>query len=86
MTLSTSDKLARYETAQEIIGMLISIRAEWIYEEKAKAKPDQEKIDKWMAESTSYRKELHNLRINDHNKIDFIINEYGPIVKTYMSS
>ncbi|MBU2708755.1 DUF2384 domain-containing protein [Zooshikella marina] len=84
---NTSERLARYETAQEILGLLIAMRAEWIHEEqKTTHNPNHTRIDQWIAESSQYRKELHNLRINDHNKIDFIINEYGPIVKAYMSS
>ncbi|RDH41815.1 hypothetical protein [Zooshikella ganghwensis] len=86
MTISTTEKLARYETAQETIGVLIAIRSKWIYEEEQKPEPNQDLIKQWRAEKHQFQYELDELLIDDDEKIETILNEYAPIVKAYMAS
>lgn len=37
--MTTTERLARFETAQEILGFLMAACAEWIYIESKKAQP-----------------------------------------------
>lgn len=86
MTLSTTEKLARYETAQETIGVLIAMRSKWIYEEEQKPEPNQGLIRQWESEQDTFHDELNDLLIDDDDKIERVLNEYAPIVKAHMTS
>ncbi|MBU2713890.1 hypothetical protein [Zooshikella harenae] len=86
MNLSTTEKLARYETAQETIGVLIAMRSKWIYEEEQKTELNQDLILQWENEQDTFHDELHDLLIDEYDKIERILSEYAPIVKAHMTS
>ena len=50
MSLTTTERLARFETAQETIGFLMALRTTWISDERAQPSPDLAKIACWNAE------------------------------------
>lgn len=73
--------LERYETAQETLGMMIAIRARWIYEEQQKPAPDASRIARWEVEQRQYTDEHDALQITDGADIERIIATYGPQTK-----
>jgi len=79
--MTTTELLARYETAQHTIGMMIATRSEWIAIERKKDKPDRTKIDKWLEDQGRFTAEQHELLMTDEANIDRVIAEYGPIVR-----
>jgi hypothetical protein len=78
---TTTKLLARYETAQHIIGMMIGTRSAWISIEREKEKPDETKIEEWLGDQGRFTAEQHDLLITDDAKIDRAIAEYGTIVR-----
>jgi hypothetical protein len=79
--MSTTEQLARFETAQETLGMLVAIRTSLVYSEKRKAKPDVNKITIWESEIAKYNDEDLSLRFSDTTEIERILTSYGPMVK-----
>lgn len=79
--LTTTERLARYETAQEIIGMMIALQSAWIAAELSKAVPDGTKVAAWETERSRLTGERQMLGMDDDAGIDRVLREYGPIVK-----
>jgi hypothetical protein len=79
--LTTTERLARYETAQEVIGMMIALCSTWIEQELAKARPDRDLTATWEAERSQLTGQRHGLTLADDAAIDRVLAEYGPIVK-----
>jgi len=79
--MTTTQRLARLETAQELLCFLMASYAEKIHVENKSAHPDAAKIAQWEVE----RKNLFNLedglRLDDQAAIEQVIKEYGPIVR-----
>lgn len=75
--MNTTERLSRFETAQEALGMLIAARSEWIYRERKKAEPDAEKISVWEAETESLAAREDALRFDDAKEIERVIAECG---------
>lgn len=82
VTPTTTDRLARLETAQEIISMMIALRSEWIGQEQASSLPDATKIQAWLAEQDRLAAEEEALSMDDASALDRVVREYGPIVRT----
>ena len=82
---TTTEALARYETAQEILGMLAAMRTRWIYEEEKKDAPDDDKIAQWKKEQAYFRDEDKALLFTDSGKTERVITAYGPIVKAHFA-
>ena len=83
--LTTTERLARYETAQEIIGMMIALRSEWIGQERSKTEPDAQKIEAWLAEQDRLAAEEDGLSMDEADALDRVVREYGPIVRAAFS-
>lgn len=81
MQLTTTERLARYETAQEVIGMMIALCSAWIEEESAKVQPDRDLMATWETERSQLTGQRHELVLDDDAAIDRVLAEYGPIVK-----
>lgn len=79
--LTTTERLARYETAQEIIGMMIALRSAWIAAELGRDAPDGTKVAAWETERSRLTGERQMLGMDDDGGIDRVLSEYGPIVK-----
>ena len=79
--VSTTERLARYETAQEIIGMMIALQAEQLADEEGKTHPDPARILALQAEQARLTAERHALRFEDTASIRQAIEDYAPIVK-----
>lgn len=79
--LTTTERLARLETAQEIISMMIALRSAWINAEAAKAVRDDAQVSAWEAERSRLTGERLLLGMDDDVSIDRVLNEYGPVVK-----
>lgn len=79
--MSSTDLLARFETAQETLGMLVAMRTSLVFAEKRKARPDVNKIAQWESEITKYNDEDLSLRFSDTAEIERILTSYGPMVK-----
>ena len=81
MTMTTTERLARFETAQETIGFLMALRTTWISDEKAKPAPDLASIARWSAERDRYWDEQDALSYDDVAGIERVIKDYGPLVR-----
>lgn len=81
MLNATTQKLARFECAQEILGMMIALRSNWIYTERQRSAPDHALIDKWEAEVRSFVEENAQLLLSDAEGIDRTISLYAPQVR-----
>lgn len=81
MSLTTTERLARFETAQETIGFLMALRTTWISDERAQPSPDLAKIACWNAERERYWDEQDALRYDDLAGIERVIKDYGPLVR-----
>lgn len=79
--MNITERLARYETAQEALGMLIAARAELIYRERKKAVPDTAKIATWTAEQEKFAAKEDALRFDDTEDIERVITECGGEVR-----
>lgn len=79
--MTTTEILARYETAQETLGMLVAIRSRWIHEEEQRPVPDTAKIALWEKEQAQFTDEDDALLMTDDAGIERIITVYGPVVK-----
>lgn len=78
LNLTTTQRLARLEAAQEVLGFLVAVRAEWISTERKKAQPDAAKIAQWEAEQTGFLDLEDDLRLDDLDAIEKVIATYGP--------
>ena len=83
--MNTTVRLARFETAQEALGMLIAARSELIYQERKKAEPDAEKISVWEAETEALAVREDALRFDDAEEIERVIAECGVEVRAIYS-
>lgn len=78
---NTTERLARYETAQEVIGMMIALRSAWIATELGKDVVRHDVVDAWREEQGRLTVERHQLLMDDDAGIDRVLREYAPIVK-----
>lgn len=83
--MNTTERLTRFETAQEALGMLIAARSELIYQERKKADPDVEKISLWEAETEALAAREEALRFGDAEEIERVITECGVEVRAIYS-
>ncbi|MCY1456925.1 hypothetical protein D9M71_741760 [compost metagenome] len=79
--MTTTERLARFEAAQEVLGFLMAVRAEWIYIESKKAQPDAAKIVQWEAERKVFFDIEDELRLDDQDSIEQVIATYGPVAR-----
>lgn len=82
--MTTTERLARFETAQETIGFLMALRSTWIADERAKRSPDLAKIAHWSAERDRYWDEQDALSYDDQAAIERVIINYGPLVRKFI--
>jgi len=80
---SMTQKLARFETAQEGCGLMAVIRRDWIREEAQKEFPDQEKIRQWKDDVKRFTRERRGLDFEDVQEQERIYREYNPQIKAY---
>lgn len=78
---TTTERLARYETAQEVLGFLMAGYTNLIWNERAKDCPSVEKINAWEAEHAAYFKIESSLRLDDEECIERVLSVYGPKAK-----
>lgn len=76
-----TQRLARYETAIEILGMMVAVSSELIHLEREKALPDESAIQQWENEQDAFHDKDDALMLEDDDKIAQIIDVYGPVVK-----
>jgi len=76
--MTTTERLARFETAQEVPRFLMAVRSKLIYDEHKKAQPDATKIEQWEAERNELDDLEDALRFDDLAEIERIIATYGP--------
>lgn len=81
LIMTTTERLARFEAAQEVLGFLMAVRAEWIYSESKKAQPDAAKIAQWEAEQKAFFEIEDGLRFDDQDGIEQVITTYGPVAR-----
>ena len=74
-------KLARYETAQEALGMMVAMRSSWIADERSKKNPDATKIEQWRSEQREYGFAEEDLSLDDEAGIERILATYSPLVR-----
>jgi hypothetical protein len=79
--MNTTQRLARYETAQELCGMMAARRSKWIRDEELKAIADVAKVAQWKRERAQYMDEGDSLLFDDVDTIERLIAVYGPLVR-----
>ncbi|KWT11502.1 hypothetical protein ALP51_03355 [Pseudomonas savastanoi] len=84
--MSTTERLARLEAAQEVLGSLMAARAEWIYIESKNAQPNAAKIAQWEAERKGFFDTEDELRFDDQDRIEQVIATYGPLARAIFES
>lgn len=84
--LDTTERLATFETAQETLGMLISMRSGWIADEEAKPEPDLTSIAEWSGERDAFVDQEFSLRFTDTESIARVLKTYGPIVRAHFAA
>ena len=86
--MNTTEQLSINETVQEGLYMMQAIRTGMIHEERKKPNPNLSNIALWEAESRSFAEE--EFQLNDPEKRkqiqDRVLNVYGPIIKSWMTS
>lgn len=75
---TTTERLARYETAQEVLGFLMAGYTNLIWNERAKPNSSADKIRDWEAEKTAYFNIESSLRLDDDECIERVLSVYGP--------
>ena len=71
------DDCVNYESARELIVLLMAYRSEWISRERLKLQPDLALIASWSAERSAYAGELRGLDVGDRDNIARIRRDYG---------
>jgi len=84
--LDTTERLAAFETAQETLGMLISMRSSWIAAEEDKPEPDRTRIAEWAGERDAFVDQELSLRFTDTEGIAHVLKTYGPIVRAHFAA
>ncbi|MGY4831834.1 hypothetical protein ACVNIS_24890 (plasmid) [Sphaerotilaceae bacterium SBD11-9] len=79
--MTTTERLALYETAQETLGMLIAARSRLIGAERQKPAPDSKLIAKLQAEQNRFAELEDTLSLGDEATIKKVLADYGPIVR-----
>jgi len=82
----TGQRLAKLETAQEILTALGSSRSGWIFEEKKKPASDAQKIRQWTLEREDFADLRDSLTMNDMEQLQATISTYGPQLKALLSA
>lgn len=84
--MTTTEKLARFETAQHIIGMMVAMRSRWISDEEKKLQPNRTQIAQWEQEQSKLDDQDNALLFDDSDGIEWVIASYGPVVKEQFST
>ena len=71
------DDCVNYESARELIVLLMAYRSEWISHERIRPRPDLALIANWTAERSAYAGELRGLDVGDRDNIARIRRDYG---------
>ena len=79
--MNTTEYLARYETAQNILSVLIAVNCETIYQQQQKQSPDSVVIALCESQNSQYLDEDEKLYFRDDVNIERIIKTYGPKAK-----
>jgi len=79
--MTTTERLARYETAQETLGMMIAAISRKIRDEKLKEHPDKNLINTWKVDQNNLADKEDALLFSDIDGIELVLNTYSPIVK-----
>jgi len=82
----TGQRLARLETAQEILTSLGASRSAWIYQEKKKLNPDSTKVQQWKLEREAFADLRDSLMMDDTATLEETISTYGPQLKALLST
>lgn len=84
--MTTTKRLARYETAQEILGFLIASYTTQIHAERQKASVDASKVAELQVEKQRLGGLEEGLTLKDTDGIEQIIATYGPKVREMFTS
>lgn len=79
--INTTRRLARFETAQELCGMMAAGSSSLIRDEEAKAHPDPVVVGRLRLERAAYLDEGSALRLDDSAAIERAIAAYGPVIR-----
>lgn len=84
--MTTTERLARLEAAQEVLGFLMAARSELIHNESKKAHPDLTKIEQWESERNELFDLEDGLRLDDLAGVESVIATYGPQARQMFSA
>jgi len=82
----TGQRLAKLETAQEILTSLGASRSAWIYQEEKKSNPDSTKVQQWELEREAFADLRDSLMMDDTATLQETISIYGPQLKELMAN
>jgi len=78
---TTTERLARLETAQELIGLLIGVHSSASEAAFGAVPRDVAAVEREDAAVSSLSRELDSLRLGDDANIERVIATYGPMVR-----
>lgn len=78
MSLTSSQRLARYDLARDTLGFLMANCSARIAEEQKRAVPDQEQIEQVMEQRRQLLALSRSLDHDDVAKLEEVIATYGP--------
>jgi len=81
LAMTPSERLARFDMAQAILGYLMAACSERIYFEGRKAQPDAASIGRWETERDAYFDLDDALRLDDQAGTEQVIATYGPLAQ-----
>lgn len=80
MSMKNSTRsLARYETAIDVLNMMVAGLSADIAAEEAKGEPSQLLIAKMVNSQRVYRSEALSLNPDDNEAVEHVIKTYGPL-------
>ena len=83
---TTTERLARLETAQELLGFLIASLSKEIHDERRKPSPDAAALDALVAKKNELADLEDRLSLDDVAQVEYVIQNLGPEVRSQFLS
>jgi cob(I)alamin adenosyltransferase len=85
MSLTTTQRLAQLETAQETIGLLMAELSATLWRESRQDTPDQNRIDALESQFDACMHARDSLRLDDEAGLQRALAKYGPMARASLA-